>query len=76
MIEKTTSEVMSMIMGGYLANYCEGCPFFGIKEFEIEQICDSVPLNCKWMALWQYFKEEEENEKNEEDEPQTDCAWK
>lgn len=68
MTDKTTSEVMSMIMGGYLANYCKGCPFYGIEEFEIEQICDSVPLNCIWMALWQYFKEQEEAEQTERSE--------
>lgn len=60
MIEKTTSQIISMIMAGYLINGCEGCPFYGIEEYEIDQVCDSVPINCSWVSLWKYFEAEEQ----------------
>lgn len=59
---KRTSEIMSQIMAGYLTNCCDGCPFLGIKEYEIDEYCDSVPLNCKWMFLWRYFENQENAE--------------
>lgn len=65
MTEKKTSEIMAQMMAGYLINGCDGCPFYGIKEFEIDQYCDSVPLNCKWMILWKYFETQEKAESEE-----------
>lgn len=62
MNEKKTSDVMSQIMAGYLCNGCDGCPFYGIEEYEIDQYCDSVPLNCKWLMLWKYFESVEKEE--------------
>lgn len=59
---KRTSEIMSQIMAGYLTNCCDGCPFLGIKEYEIDEYCDSVPINCKWMLLWRYFENQENAE--------------
>ena len=66
MTDKTTSEIMSMIMSGYLLNNCKGCPFHGIKEYEIERTCDTIPLHCSWMILWKYFELKEEQESEEE----------
>ena len=37
-------------------------PFYGIEEYEIEQYCDSSPLNCCWLSLVGYFKKQEEKE--------------
>lgn len=62
--EKTTSQIMTEIAAGYLMHNCADCPFYGIREYEIKQRCDSVPLNCKWMALKMYF---EGVEKDKED---------
>lgn len=56
---KKTSEIMAQMMAGYLINGCDGCPFYGIEEYEIDQYCDSVPLNCKWAVLWKYFESQE-----------------
>ena len=66
MSDRTTSEIMSMIMVGYLANHCRGCPFYGIEEFEIDKICDSRPTNCAWSFLWQHFEAAEEDEEKAE----------
>lgn len=54
--EKNVSEIMSNIMVGYMINGCDGCPFYGIKDKGIDQYCNAVPINCKWSALHQYFK--------------------
>lgn len=62
MNEKKTSEVMAQVMSGYILNYCNGCPFYGIEEYEIEQVCDSKMINCTWMRLWKYFENAEKEE--------------
>lgn len=59
---ETTSEVMMDIAAAYLYNNCSGCPFLGIEEYELNQRCDSVPLNCIWWNMERYFKKEEEKE--------------
>lgn len=53
------------IQAGYLTNYCEGCPFHGIEEYEIKQRCDSVPVNCVWWRMHKYFKQAEQGEKEQ-----------
>ena len=65
MSDKKTSDILENIMAGYLVNGCDGCPFYGIEEYEIEQYCDSVPLNCCWLSLVGYFKRQEEKENEE-----------
>lgn len=64
--EEKTSEVMMEIAAGYLCNGCEGCPFYGIEDYEIKRRCDSVPLNCIWWNLNRYFKHQEEMEEKDE----------
>lgn len=63
---ETTSEIMSQIMAGYLCNGCKGCPFYGIEKYEIAQYCDSTPIDCKWMILWNYFRNVEKKEAEDE----------
>ena len=59
--EKTTSDYMLEIAAHYLMNGCDNCPFF-----DITKTCNSVPINCTWIALKSYFKAEEvKEEKNE-----------
>ena len=62
MNDEKASDVMMEITVGYLMNGCEGCPFFGIEEYEIKQRCDSAPINCIWWTLERYFKGAESEE--------------
>ena len=65
--EKFSDTVMNIAVG-YLMNGCEGCPFYGIEEYEIRQICDSKPINCVWWWMNRYFNqvEQEENKDNKD----------
>lgn len=71
MNDEKLSDVMMNITAGYLANGCDGCPFYGIDEYDIKQRCDSVPVNCMWWALNRYFniiEKNKERERNDEKE--------
>lgn len=57
-----SSDIISQIMAGYLVNNCKGCPFYGIKEYEIAQYCDSKPINCCWLRMKMIFRNWEEGE--------------
>ena len=46
-------DVFMTIAAHYLINRCEGCPFIDVAD-----VCDSVPLNCKWLVLRLYFGQE------------------
>ena len=59
--EKTTSDYMLEITAHYLMNGCDNCPFF-----DITKTCNSVPINCTWIALMSYFKAEEVKEARNE----------
>lgn len=62
--EKFSDTVMNIAVG-YLMNGCEGCPFYGIEEYEIRQICDSKPINCVWWWMNRYFNQVEQEEDKE-----------
>lgn len=64
-MEEKFSDAIMEIQAGYLTNYCEGCPFYGIEEYEIKQRCDSVPINCVWWWMHKYFKQAEQGEKEQ-----------
>jgi hypothetical protein len=65
MNDENVSDVMMDIAAGYIMNDCNGCPFYGIEEYDIKQRCDSVPINCIWWTLERYFKMLEEKKKAE-----------
>ena len=48
--EKTVPDIMMNIASSYLVNNCENCPFYYISK-----TCDSIPLNCTWLALHAHF---------------------
>lgn len=69
------SEIYMSIAADYLTNGCDCCPFLQDEEdneedeFRDHKICNSIPIQCEWLALHSIFKhlEKEERDDNEED---------
>lgn len=60
--DKTTSDYMLEIATHYLINGCDNCPFY-----DITKTCDSVPINCNWMVLKNFFEAEDAKEEDDDE---------